>query len=191
MITKQASTPKIPRKHFLIKVGLVAVGLTIGLEACGEGVTSTIGATVSGPLTPTTQAKTASISSGAVNTSEKRKMMVEFDVFSGRPNPVWDLSSDATLEFSRLVTGLPPSSHSLAEGGLGYRGFIIHNPSKVVESLPDEVRVYRGIVRLTDGGQVKDYQDTRQLEHWLEEQARQQGYSDIINQIRGSRTPSP
>ena len=51
-------------------------------------------------------------------------MHVELDVFSGRPNPTWNLSQDEGRELTRLHRQLPAQAPptSLPEG-LGYRGF--------------------------------------------------------------------
>jgi hypothetical protein len=52
-------------------------------------------------------------------------MFVEIDIFSGRPNPRWELSETENSELTRLVDRLDPASGSPSPSppGLGYRGF--------------------------------------------------------------------
>ena len=52
-------------------------------------------------------------------------MLVELDIFSGRPNPRWEVDEPVRRELKRLESGLgaaagPPR----APPGLGYRGFL-------------------------------------------------------------------
>lgn len=48
---------------------------------------------------------------------------VELDIFSGRPNPAWELGPGEREELDALVARLSPSSDRAPELGLGYRGF--------------------------------------------------------------------
>jgi hypothetical protein len=77
----------------------------------------------------------------------KQEMQVILDVFSGRPNPSWELTSQEASELARRLIGLVPANRTLTEGGLGYRGLIVANPDKVA-SLPVQVRVFHGIIGL-------------------------------------------
>ena len=52
-------------------------------------------------------------------------MLVELDVFSGRPNPRWELDEPASRGLRRLEAALSPATHAPPEPpGLGYRGFV-------------------------------------------------------------------
>ena len=67
-------------------------------------------------------------------------MLVELDVFSGRPNPRWTLDEDSAASLRELLSRLtvaagPPPP----QPGLGYRGFLV-----AVEG--DRLRAYRGYV---------------------------------------------
>jgi hypothetical protein len=114
---------------------------------------------------------------------------VELDVFSGRPNPAWDLSPDEEAELARLIAGLPPSRRSLDEGGLGYRGFVIRATTGAEARMPDEVRVHHGVVRVSEGGRVRNHEDTHGLERWLQEQARGRGHGDVLRWSGAAGTP--
>src|SRR5262245_24461262 len=56
-------------------------------------------------------------------------MRVEVDVFSGRPNPVWDLTPDEADAVRRILAALPAAPEVAASGydGLGYRGFRVED----------------------------------------------------------------
>ena len=66
-------------------------------------------------------------------------MLVELDIFSGRPNPRWRLSDAEAARVRELIDALAPAPNSaLPEPpGLGYRGFRID----------DAVTAYHGVVR--------------------------------------------
>jgi hypothetical protein len=50
--------------------------------------------------------------------------LVELDLFSGRPNPTWELDDRRAQELQNLIEGLPPTDLPPPEPpGLGYRGF--------------------------------------------------------------------
>jgi len=58
-------------------------------------------------------------------------MVVELDIFSGRPNPRWQLSEGETAHFTRLIKQLERASVGSppAPPGLGYRGFRLIGPA--------------------------------------------------------------
>jgi hypothetical protein len=72
-------------------------------------------------------------------------MVVELDVFSGRPNPRWELDEKKGATLTRLEASLhradrvPP-----APPGLGYRGFKYTGPGGINV-------VYKGFVRTPSG----------------------------------------
>jgi hypothetical protein len=50
--------------------------------------------------------------------------LVELDLFSGRPNPTWDLDHRSAQQLQQLIESLPPTHLPPPEPpGLGYRGF--------------------------------------------------------------------
>lgn len=64
----------------------------------------------------------------SAKTNDQAPIRVELDVFSGRPNPSWMLSSEEARAIRRLLVEaearpLPASAPPRAEPGLGYRGF--------------------------------------------------------------------
>ncbi len=70
-------------------------------------------------------------------------MLIELDVFSGRPNPRWELDEESSQQLSQLQGRLTASREASVEPpGLGYRGFLYADAG-------GQVRVYRGSVRTT------------------------------------------
>jgi len=68
-------------------------------------------------------------------------MLVELDVFSGRPNPRWELDEPRSQKLRQLQGRLKVSSRAHAEPpGLGYRGFWYSDAT-------GRVRAYRGYVK--------------------------------------------
>lgn len=108
-------------------------------------------------------------------------MIVEFDVFSGRPNPTWSLSEKQIMELKEALRDLPPSEKPPGEFGLGYRGFLILNPDRA-GGLAPHIRIYRGIVTMVDMP-MQSYQDVHGIEDRLLVQASQHGYKTIVDSV--------
>ncbi len=71
-------------------------------------------------------------------------MRVELDVFSGRPNPRWELDEDSAAALRRLLSRLSVSTDTPPrQPGLGYRGFVF-------DSEMDHGRAYKGYVIKSD-----------------------------------------
>lgn len=67
-------------------------------------------------------------------------MLVELDVFSGRPNPRWRLDERNHRQFLKLLGALSPAAVAPDPPALGYRGFVCADPSGTR-------RIYKGYVR--------------------------------------------
>lgn len=111
----------------------------------------------------------------------KVTVIVEFDVFSGRPNPTWILSAAQVLELQEALKNLPPVAEHAAKDALGYRGFILMNPDRA-GGLAPQIRICGGIVTVTDG-HVQSYRDVHGIEHRLLLQASQYGYKAIADGV--------
>jgi len=105
-------------------------------------------------------------------------MTIELDIFSGRPNPVWTLSPEESVALTEMLMNLPTSQAPAAEGGLGYRGFLLSNPERVA-GLSARIRVYRGMVTIEEDGTPRSYLDTQGVERMLIRQASQRGYGAV------------
>jgi hypothetical protein len=106
-------------------------------------------------------------------------VQVELDVYSGRPNPTWTLSTQETSELLQRLQGLTTLLSVSTVGHLGYRGFLLHNPGSL-SGIGAQVRVFHGIIIITDQGRTSTYKDSHGLEQWLIEQARVHGEGEIL-----------
>jgi hypothetical protein len=95
---------------------------------------------------------------------------VTVSMFSGRPDPYFELLDDVDVEALReKLRDLPAADRAVQPPGLGYRG--LHLRVRGYDRLPREVVVFGGTVTV-DGRVVRD---ARGLEAWLKEQARARG----------------
>lgn len=101
-------------------------------------------------------------------------MIVELDIFSGRPNPTWELSKEQADEFVSRLTNLPRCDRVPSIGGLGYRGFEIRNLEGRAD-LPTRIRVLKGFIYLIDDDRPRCFEDEQGIEPWLIEQAEARG----------------
>ena len=105
---------------------------------------------------------------------------VELDLFSGRANPSWQLSPDEAAELVRRLANLSVAGNAAAQDVLGYRGLLISGLGKrPVRS----VRVRDGMVSVEASGDVRHYRDTENIERWLLEKTRAQGYGALVDEI--------
>ena len=95
-------------------------------------------------------------------------MQVELDVYSGRPNPQWNLTSQEATEFVKRFKALTrDQGASSAVEGLGYRGLIVTKFNENIEGY-DQVALYNGLVVAKQNNQSKRFTDqNRKLERWL------------------------
>lgn len=99
---------------------------------------------------------------------------VELDIFSGRPNPAWTLtSSDAQFVADALSSAEAAGSSSPEPHHLGYRGFI-------VRYVGGTARVYHGRILRSDNRGTRTLADTSYLEKRLSEHAVRRGLADLL-----------
>ncbi len=107
---------------------------------------------------------------------------VELDVYSGRPNPSWQLNateSEELLQQLSLLSEFEKSKEPLNDG-LGYRGFLLSiQGADARDSLPKAIRVFKGTVYLDAFG----YDDNIFLEKKLFQQAKEHGYKNILESL--------
>jgi hypothetical protein len=91
---------------------------------------------------------------------------VTLDIFSGRPNPIWQIEGAEAEDLARRLRAAPPVPPAAATPApppdLGYRGFVLRlGPT----GKPDkETRVYHGRIIGAEGERLDP---GRQLERWL------------------------
>lgn len=116
-------------------------------------------------------------------TKQQMKVSVELDVFSGRPNPSWELNTSESGELLKELSLLPEVEKNKAEffDGLGYRGFIISVLNELKpSSQPVMYRVYKEFILSDD----KVFSDKNSVEKKLMEQGRKKGFADIIDSMK-------
>lgn len=111
-------------------------------------------------------------------------MQIELDVFSGRPNPRWEMSG-TQAEFLRRLRSLKVSPAGASTGdGLGYRGFVVRPNGGPVDGF-DEVRLYKGSAVVRQGDRSETFSDPeRSLERWLLDLARGHVDEEVLEYIR-------
>lgn len=96
-------------------------------------------------------------------------MQVEVDMFSGRPNPHWELTVPEAREFARRFQSLSthPAAGAVNEG-LGYRGLIVRERTPEAAGDDREIVISNGLVVDRHNGNSKQFTDrNRALEKWL------------------------
>lgn len=90
---------------------------------------------------------------------------VELDIFSGMPNPMWNLTNAAADYFLEQLAALPLTSARELSGNLGYRGFIVRCTQG---GNTRWIHVQKGIVHISEGEtNVYAYDKDRALEAWV------------------------
>jgi hypothetical protein len=115
-------------------------------------------------------------------TKQEMKISIELDVFSGRPNPSWELNPSESGELLKELSPLPEVDKNKAEffDGLGYRGFIISvQAADKATSSPAIYRIYKGFILSDD----KIFSDKNSVEKKLMEQGRKKGFGDLIDSM--------
>lgn len=98
--------------------------------------------------------------------SETALAQVELDIFSGRPNPAWQLSREETDQLLTLLGKLPAAEARRPSDDLGYRGFVVSFQDS--EGRAQRVQVHGGLVLRDVDGALKYFADEdRKFERWL------------------------
>lgn len=108
--------------------------------------------------------------------ADAHELLVELNVFSGRPNPHWTLAGEPLAEIVRRVRAGAPTDAS-PPTRLGYRGFVLRAGG-------ERALVFDGVVSLQTANGSEVRRDEAGLEELLLAQAREHGYSDVIEAMR-------
>lgn len=96
-------------------------------------------------------------------------MQVELDIYSGRPNPFWELDTGQSAELSRRLAALPPAEAGAAapSDALGHRGLRVEPHGG--PTVGDRLEIGTGAVQVTrpDGSTWLRADPGRSLERWL------------------------
>ena len=103
-------------------------------------------------------------------------MQVEIDVYSGRPNPVWELDAVQSAELAAKLQALPAAGAGALPDGLGYRGLRLRPQTSgtAVPAAAGLIEIGAGRVHMTraDGTTRQLADPGRALERWLIDTAR-------------------
>lgn len=128
---------------------------------------------------------------------ENKPMKVEFDIFSGRPNPSWELTAAQNEEFRKRLRALPrnqSASPASNDDRLGYRGMIVTTADGDAVSA-DRIVVSAGTVSETGAQGSQTFSDSgREFERWLLSTGRSildpDLYDEAFNQLRTQNQPT-
>ncbi|UJR07261.1 hypothetical protein I4U23_011549 [Adineta vaga] len=103
-------------------------------------------------------------------------------VYSGRPNPQWQLTFDEWSQLNQLIVKLPKITENglgpyQFSGRLGYSGFSAHFPA--VSSYPDiyYVAQHQQAVLSNPGGHIIYNDKEKSIEKWFKDSANAHGIS--------------
>lgn len=116
----------------------------------------------------------------ALQSNKEANMRIEIDVYSGRPNPTFELSEPLRGELARMLRDLPRAKRPPPEGGLGYRGFVVTTTDSAEVGLPPRIRVFDGLVIVESDKTTEAYADRNGAEAWLKQQAGSAGYGALF-----------
>jgi predicted small lipoprotein YifL len=116
----------------MISRALLALLSVAALAGCG------------GALGVATSPTSSSTSTMSTSEAPATRRTVTLGVYSGRPDPSWDLTAAQVARVEAAIAALPVTTGTPPEGGLGYHGFtlLLGRPGKADETLV----AYRGIV---------------------------------------------
>jgi hypothetical protein len=113
-----------------------------------------------------------------------KKMQVEVDMFSGRPNPHWELTVQESQEFTQRFQSLSADrGEGTVNEGLGYRGLIVRESGEEVEG-DREIVISNGLVVARGNGKYQLFTDkNRTLEKWLIQTGKGRLEDELYHQI--------
>jgi hypothetical protein len=107
---------------------------------------------------------------------------VTLDVFSGKPNPTWELSQEQQTEFMIKISGLEHTEDIQKSSRLGYRGLIVEE--KINPKVQRIIELNDGVIRIFEGKLASILKDKdSEIERWLLHTAPKIIDKDLLNSI--------
>lgn len=106
-------------------------------------------------------------------------LKVELDIFSGRPNPAWELGERDASEFESMIQRARPARGTVELPALGYRGFVVYRP--------EPWRVFQSqLLKLRDHTSVEQSVSTvgADVERWLLERGKALLEGSVYDAVR-------
>jgi hypothetical protein len=100
---------------------------------------------------------------------------VELDVYSGLPNPRWQLTPQETGQLEDRLNGLPETNAVEIPGQLGYRGFRIQDENGSRLTVTNS-----GYVVMHHASGDTFYRDAKKIELWLKQNAEARGHGKLL-----------
>ena len=118
---------------------------------------------------------------------------VELDIFSGKPNPTWDLSFEDSEVFLDMLLKLKQTSKQTLFDGLGYKGFLVSITSpRSSSSVPSKYTVQNGLIDWK-GMDFFYIDEGRKVEQWLLDKGKPYIDATLYEQVKkeliGNNTP--
>lgn len=113
--------------------------------------------------------------------SGQTNITVEVLIFSGRPNPTWQMQDTNRLQVLKAqLKDLPVAfeKEPVEWSRLGFAGFRIRGGE--VMGLPGEIRIYQGVIKTGQGKETKYVKDSQGLERSLIAQAKKQALEQPV-----------
>jgi hypothetical protein len=102
------------------------------------------------------------------------RLLVELDLFSGVPNPCWELSAEERGELRARLKHLRPAAPPGVGDVLGYRGFLVYAAGPGGARQP-WLRVQARTIHVLAGQPAGTWHDVHGLETWLQDLTRNRG----------------
>jgi hypothetical protein len=117
---------------------------------------------------------------GVYGQSQSAHVGVVVLLYSGRPNPAFEISNPQDIEDLRTRVRDLPRTENPHWPALPPCGFLLSNHD--VADFPQEVRLCRGVIGIYQNGSVDYFRDTRSLNEWLVAQTRTRGINPESHQ---------
>jgi len=114
--------------------------------------------------------------------SQEGDFQVRLLLFSGKPDPEWYVNGEASRELrerAHTSIGEIQERRPPATSVLGYRGFLVMNIGRISD-IPEEFRVYRGVLSQNPGTRAIHWRDMGQVEQFLLREARERGFGEAL-----------
>jgi hypothetical protein len=114
-------------------------------------------------------------------------MHVVLDIFSGRPNPSWELSQEQSSEFLKKISKLKTKENFHADSSkyeLGYRGFIVEEEANFAQK-SRRFEAYNGIINVVENNSSYALEDKGySVERWLLQTAHNNVDDNLLNYVK-------